>query len=646
MPVIFLYLFKLSLSLVIVYLFYRFVLQRLTFYNWNRFYLFAYTVLSFFIPFINITPVLERNEMVNNKALQFIPSITTLGSTNSEMPLQADSAVSFSLWDWALLLFGAGVLVMLARMLMQLFSFRKIVNKATLISNDSVKLYQVNQSIIPFSFGNSIFINKQQHNEQELEEIIRHEFVHIRQKHTIDIVWSELLCILNWYNPFVWLIRKSIRQNLEFIADHKVLQSGIDKKQYQYLLLKVTGNNHFSIASQFNFSSLKKRIAMMNKMKSANAQLIKFLFMLPLVAILLVAFRNNSTELAIAKERHYSVTVDTPVKILSDTLPGDSKPYILEVLINKKGNDTTIVVRDKNKKEIKRMPIAEWNEKESYYENLYGTLFASKGGKFDEEMMIDASLSEHPKQYNQNFFEKNKLPMIVLDGVEQPDNTVLGSLLQTSEIAKVTVLKDKDAIAVYGDKAKNGVIVLTSRAYAGKVVEEPVSTVEVIGKPTIATTSNDVFVEGKPISKVGTTATVKEMIGKPIDVFAEGRPTSAEDVSSVSTTVTAPVSAVKEVKAKNKTLAVIKSNTSEVELRKLESSLKSSGYNLKINKTEYKDGKLKSISGTINKINVEGGPAFVASDFSKLIITEAPDEDNSLFNFLVQSGNLKVFNAN
>ena len=81
-------------------------------------------------------------------------------------------------------------------------------------------------------------------------------------------------------------------------------------------------------------------------------------------------------------------------------------------------------------------------------------------------------------------------------------------------------------------------------------------------------------------------------------------------------------------------------------MRKLESSLKSSGYNLKINKTEYKDGKLKSISGTINKINVEGGPAFEASDFSKLIITEAPDEDNSLFNFLVQSGNLKVFNAN
>jgi hypothetical protein len=60
------------------------------------------------------------------------------------------------------------------------------------------------------------------------------------------------------------VIKRSIRQNLEFIADNKVVENGIDKKQYQYLLLKVIGNNQYSIATKFNFSSLKKRIAMMN----------------------------------------------------------------------------------------------------------------------------------------------------------------------------------------------------------------------------------------------------------------------------------------------------------------------------------------------------------------------------------------------
>src|SRR4029453_17672904 len=101
---------------------------------------------------------------------------------------------------------------------------------------------------------------------------------HVKQRHSIDIIWGEILCMLNWYNPFAWLLKSAIRQNLEFIADNKVMEHGIDKKEYQYLLLKVIGNNQFSIAPKFNFSSLKKRIAMMNKMKTAGVHLVKFLF--------------------------------------------------------------------------------------------------------------------------------------------------------------------------------------------------------------------------------------------------------------------------------------------------------------------------------------------------------------------------------
>ena len=171
--------------------------------------------------------------------------------------------------------------------------------------------------------------------QDELKEIIRHEFIHVKQKHTLDIIWGELLCILNWYNPIAWLIRKSIRQNLEFIADNKVLQSGIDKKEYQYLLLKVIGVSHFSIATQFNFSSLKKRIAMMNKIKSARVHLLKFLFMLPLIAVLLLAFRNKFNEINKVEsngEISYKVensdaNANMPVGqiVLLDTVPGKRK---------------------------------------------------------------------------------------------------------------------------------------------------------------------------------------------------------------------------------------------------------------------------------------------------------------------------------
>ncbi|MBS1574251.1 MAG: M56 family metallopeptidase [Bacteroidetes bacterium] len=291
MPLFFSYLLKLSISLSLVYLFYQFILRRLTFYNWNRFYLFFYTLLSFFIPFINITSVLENNGISNNKIIRLVPAFDS-DTINQLLNDKALADKLWTVWDWGLLLLILGALILVIRLFIQLLSFRKIMITARLISSEKIKLYQVNQSIIPFSFGQSIFINRNLHTDEELKDIIRHEIVHVKQKHSFDIIWSEIICIVNWYNPFAWLIRKAIRQNLEFIADNKVLQTGIDKKQYQYLLLKVIGNNHFSIAQNFNFSSLKKRIAMMNKMKSAKLHLLKFLIILPVVIVMLVAFRS------------------------------------------------------------------------------------------------------------------------------------------------------------------------------------------------------------------------------------------------------------------------------------------------------------------------------------------------------------------
>jgi hypothetical protein len=197
--------------------------------------------------------------------------------------------------------------------------------------------------------------------------------------------------VLNWYNPAAWLIRNAIRQNLEFIADDKVIQSGMDRKQYQYLLLKVIGNNHFSIANNFNFSSLKKRIAMMNKIKTNRIHLMKFLVIFPLLAVLLLSFRGKLTipssfevvEVKKSAEQEQEVVREQVIPVLTnktvshnsspaDTVKPNSKGYLIEVIDNK-GN-CTIVVKDKNKREIKRLLLTEWNKKEDYYEDLYGEI--------------------------------------------------------------------------------------------------------------------------------------------------------------------------------------------------------------------------------------------------------------------------------
>ncbi|HET6768882.1 MAG TPA: M56 family metallopeptidase, partial [Chitinophagaceae bacterium] len=373
MSILIQYLVKLSISLGIVWLFYQFVLRRLTFYNSNRWYLLGYTLLSFFIPFINISLILQNGNTSANDLIQFIPSVhqyTIALEEASHCPVPIWST-SYDKWDWTAFALMCGTAILLLRFFMRYLSFIRIRNKSELVSIEGIKIYQVNQDIIPFSFGKAVFINRNQHSEEELKEIVRHEFVHVRQNHTIDIVWAELLCILNWYNPFAWLLKRSIRQNLEFIADNKVIENGINKKEYQYLLLKVIGNNQFSIATQFNFSSLKKRIAMMNKTKSAKRQLGRFLFLFPVLAIILLSFRKSFTD-------DSTINMNANPTVLRDTMPDvkilNSKGYYVD--IKDDNGNCTVVVKDKNKKEVKRLLLTEWNAKDDYYENLYGEILS------------------------------------------------------------------------------------------------------------------------------------------------------------------------------------------------------------------------------------------------------------------------------
>ncbi|MES1224187.1 MAG: hypothetical protein ABUT20_52320, partial [Bacteroidota bacterium] len=144
MPFTISYLLKLSASMFVVYLFYRIVLMRLTFYNWNRFYLLSYTVLSFFIPFINITPLLERNAMMQNRIVRFIPPVDVFNGSRKQLTPNAQNLSGhLSLSEWILIVVVTGIFVMLVRLVIQFLSFRRIVSKAEFVSGGDIKLYQV-----------------------------------------------------------------------------------------------------------------------------------------------------------------------------------------------------------------------------------------------------------------------------------------------------------------------------------------------------------------------------------------------------------------------------------------------------------------------------------------------------------------------
>jgi TonB-dependent SusC/RagA subfamily outer membrane receptor len=474
MPAAFIYLLKLSVSLGVVFLFYQFVLRRLTFYNWNRWYLLGYSLLSFVIPFIDITPALHQNELADNNMVQWIPLLYNKSTGKS----------SLTVWNIISLLFVIGMLITLSRLIIQLISFRRMMKKAQLISEDAISLYQVDESIIPFSFGNAVFFNVNLHTTEELEKIIRHEFVHVKQRHSIDIIFSEILCLLNWYNPFAWMLRSAIRQNLEFVADNKVLENGINKKQYQYLLLKVIGDNQFSIAQKFNFSSLKKRIAMMNKNKSAKMHLLRFLFVLPVLAVILVSFRKEIGDTLKGKAKNAQLISAAVTDTIPDVTERNSKGYIVNVKNN--NGDCLLVIKDKGGKEVKRLLLTEWNADAEKYEAIYGEIpppppqppvppaiegkvpgvsIRLKGNVGDS--IIFNGKAEYSDVSDAQNTKKNLLSTIsdnviyILDGIETTKAAI--DNLNPEMIQSMDVLKGNSAIALYGEKGRGGVIVIKTK---------------------------------------------------------------------------------------------------------------------------------------------------------------------------------------
>lgn len=509
MPAIVIYLLKCQISLAIVWLFYQLLLRKLTFYTMNRWYLLGYACLSFLLPFIHIVLPGEGLDGGKTKVIHYIPVLI-----RPDM-LHADSPV-FTWWNITLTVLTAGALVLAVRLAMRWMSLRQIRKEARLIRQSEVQIYQVDKPIIPFSFGNAIYINARLHTEKECEEIILHEYVHVRQRHTVDIMLAELLCIISWYNPFSWLIRYSIRQNLEFIADQQVLASGLDRKNYQYHLLKVVGEPLYRLTNNFNFSSLKKRIVMMNKSRSTRLHLLKFLFIVPLLGVLLVAFRDRvDIDLSASHSKMTGIealsvndTTPAPMRIeLNDGatpmyvinekeangwVKGKLKPQDIEsidvlkntsafgargangvILIYMKGYKITGVVTLKDGTKLKmdnkigvetprqKTKSIGTNANDAGVDTVGVTVFDTVNTTGQGPTNIQVGRAGQVTIESPNGSE----PLYVLDG--KVISAEEASKIDPGTIAAVEVIKNQAAKAIYGSRAANGVIMIASRQQPG-----------------------------------------------------------------------------------------------------------------------------------------------------------------------------------
>lgn len=289
------YLLQVNLGIILFYALYKLICTRDTLFNSRRLILLLSLILPFIIPLIDIREWMETREslvmLTNFDYSTTIPEIV-VGTAGTEPGNQV-----FVISEWIKNIYIAGILALSVRLIVQAISLYMIILRTPEKTVNGIRIKCMKDKSGPFSFFNWIFLNPDNVKEEEMSEILTHEMAHVRQRHSIDVIISELVNICCWINPFAWLMKREVRLNLEFLADRKVMDAGFATKSYQYHLLGLTYSHKYGLSNNFNFSHLKQRIIMMNKKKTNGAGHIKYaLFAIPAFALLLAGNISCSSE--------------------------------------------------------------------------------------------------------------------------------------------------------------------------------------------------------------------------------------------------------------------------------------------------------------------------------------------------------------
>ena len=209
------------------------------------------------------------------------------------------AAHSWSVLDIANAFYFIGMAAVLFWLLHSQWNLRRIFRQGRSESlPGGITLHVVPGDVSPFSYFNHIVINEQDYRDNP-REILIHEQAHINLRHSIDVVFTSLVTLFQWWNPAAWLLCRELRQVHEYEADEAVINENVDVKQYQLLLIrKSVGDQLFSMANSFNYQSLKKRIRMMTINKSSRWNKLRALAAVPVIALALLAFANPETDTA------------------------------------------------------------------------------------------------------------------------------------------------------------------------------------------------------------------------------------------------------------------------------------------------------------------------------------------------------------
>lgn len=336
----FAYLLKVNVAFVLFYAFYRLFFYKDTFFKLRRAILLAFFGLALFYPLLNIQDWVRQQEPIADVIYMYSAMLP-------EATAKADAAASVDWYRWLLgslgFIYWGIVAFLCGRFLVQLSSILWLAHTSERVVIHETPVYALRKAAGPFSFFRMVFLHPESHSDKETDEILTHECTHVSQWHSIDVILSEMMCMACWFNPFVWLLKREVRHNLEYLADNTVIQSGYDSKSYQYHLLGLA--HHQSVTTlynSFNVLHLKNRIMMMNKKRSPGIVRTKYLIFIPLVGILMLLSNIEAVArltVRLANEATVSNAMVTATGILVDET---GQPLIGASVVVKGGKERTI----------------------------------------------------------------------------------------------------------------------------------------------------------------------------------------------------------------------------------------------------------------------------------------------------------------
>ena len=435
---------KVAVLIAAFYFCYRLLMERETMHRLNRIVLLSSILLSLVLPLCVITlhktieveqiPVIDTAELV----------ITELGESEGQVhDWVKDRHHATSPLDSSSIIFAIFIIGVACRLLYIANSYRhlrRMIKDSEQHSlEDGVTLAVVDLPVAPFSWMQTIVLSRIDYEECN-PSILAHERGHIRQHHSWDIVFVEVLTALQWFNPVVWLLRRDLRTIHEYEADASVLSSGSDVSQYiQLLMRKAMGTKACTLANGINNSTIKKRINMMLLNKSPRRNTLKLLALLPIVGITLALNAETVTDVVYKN--------DEPQK---------------QVPVKKGKRNTTIKTGSNQGINVIEIVEPQSDDELKTYETTLG----------ESEPNVAVLILNTKK--------KGEEPLLIVDNKIATIEQVRA--LPRDAVASVGTMREEAAISSYGEKAKYGALIITTVKHQKELYNEQISQPDVFDK--------------------------------------------------------------------------------------------------------------------------------------------------------------------